>query len=194
MPRDQPLRPLRRSSRIVSASSRAASACARCRSRQSRSAAGERTSAATAMITVDNPARAEPTLPQCHSMRPEWQTSDRHTGTAASGPTRVQHQNAATRPHLADRLQPLPAPPRAKRPSATLPPPATDQMIRPRIRGCGLCRRKSRAEQLAVIQGAIDSALDQCRLQVLRAKPRPLQAGSRRAGAVRLRFLRQCVT
>src|SRR5487761_573070 len=41
----------------------------------------------------------------------------------------MQQQSAATTPHLADRVRPLQPPPRAKRPSATLPPRATDQMV-----------------------------------------------------------------
>jgi hypothetical protein len=40
---------------------------------------------------------------------------------------RMQHQSAAATPPLADRSQPLPSAPRARRPSATLPPRATDQ-------------------------------------------------------------------
>ena len=40
---------------------------------------------------------------------------------------RVQHESAATRLYLTSRIQPLPPPPRAERPSATLLPRATDK-------------------------------------------------------------------
>jgi len=39
----------------------------------------------------------------------------------------VQHRSAAARQYLADRSQPSASRPRPQRPSATLPPPATDQ-------------------------------------------------------------------